>query len=225
MPAGPPQSFPIAALLLAAGGSTRLGTPKQLLRDETGVPLVARAASQLLSAGCGPVIVVTGAAYGPVSDALTGLAVTVVHNPAHREGMGSSIRCGVWALTIVSNDVAGVLIAACDMPQIDSEHYRRLCVTSAHGIHRTGSAYMAERCADAVPLLLGIPAVFPLADFGALQRLSGDRGARALLAQPGTRSVPSIRCMFDLDTPSDVAAWRATEAPWHEYKPPGQSVL
>lgn len=213
MPAVPPQSFRIAAVLLAAGGSTRLGTPKQLLRDEAGVALVARAASQLLTAGCGPVIVVTGAEYGPVSDALTGLAVTVVHNAAHREGMGSSIRCGVWALTLASIDVAGVLIAACDMPQVDSEHYRRLCVMSEGGILRTGSAYMADQCVDTVPLLVGIPAVFPRSDFGTLQLMSGDRGARALLSQPRTLAVPSLRCMFDLDTPSDVAAWRAVGAP------------
>ena len=213
MPAVPPQSFRVAAVLLAAGASSRLGTPKQLLRDEAGVPLVARAASQLLAAGCVPVIVVTGAEYGPVSDALAGLAVTVVHNPVHQEGMGSSIRSGVWALALEPDGLAGVLIAACDMPQIDSEHYRRLCVTSAQGIHRTGSAYMEEPCADTVPLLLGVPAVFPIADFDTLQRLSGDRGARALLAQPRTLSVPALRCMFDLDTPSDVAAWRAMTAP------------
>ena len=213
MPAGPPQSFRVAAVLLAAGASSRLGTPKQLLRDEDGMPLVARAASQLLAAGCGPVIVVTGAAYGPVSDALTGLAVTVIHNVAHQEGMGSSIRCGVWALALASDWVAGVLVAACDMPQVDSEHYRRLCVTSECGTFRTASAYMAEQCADNVPLLLGIPAVFPRSDFDTLQRLSGDRGARALLTQPRTLSVPSLRCTFDLDTPSDVAAWRAMTAP------------
>lgn len=209
----PPSRFPVAAVLLAAGASTRLGTPKQLLQDEAGVPLVARAASQLLAAGCGPVIVVTGAEYGPVSDALAGLAVTVVHNAAHREGMGSSIRCGVWALARSLDGVAGVLIAACDMPQVDSEHYRLLCVTSKFGSLRTGSAYMAEQCIDTVSLLIGIPAVFPFSDFGALQRLSGDRGARALLAQSGTLSVPSFRCMFDLDTPSDVAAWRAAASP------------
>ncbi len=211
MSAVPSPRSPVAAILLAAGASVRLGIPKQLLRDEGGVPLVARAASQLLDAGCGPVIVVTGAEYGPVSDALAGLDVTVVHNAAHLEGMGSSIRCGVWALT--SEGVAGVLIAACDMPQIDAEHYRLLCVTSNFGTLRTGSAYMAEQCVDTVSLLLGIPAVFPFADFGTLERLSGDRGARALLAQSGTLSVPSFRCMFDLDTPSDVAAWRATAAP------------
>lgn len=209
MSAVPPSRSPVAAILLAAGASTRLGTPKQLLHDEAGVPLVARAASQLLAAGCWPVIVVTGAEYGPVSDALAGLAVTVVHNARHQEGMGSSIRSGVWALEGVAGGSGGVLIATCDMPQLDVEHYCELIGTSGKGAIRTGTAYVTEDCADTASILIGVPAVFPFSDVVALGNLAGDRGARGMLSEPGTQSIRSVRCMFDLDTPSDVAAWRA----------------
>lgn len=209
MSAVSPSRSPVAAILLAAGASTRLGTSKQLLRDEADVPLVARAAGQLLAAGCWPVIVVTGAEYGPVSDALAGLAVTVVHNARHREGMGSSIRCGVWALERVAGGSGGVLIATCDMPQLDVAHYRELIRTSRNGAVRTGTAYLAGNSVDTVPILIGVPAVFPSSDVAALINLAGDRGARGMLSEPGTQSIRSIRCMFDLDTPSDVAAWRA----------------
>lgn len=201
----------VAAVLLAAGGSARLGVPKQLLTDHDGVPLVARVAAQLLAAGCRPVIVVTGATAEGVADALVGLAVTLVHNAAWAMGMGTSIARGVGALAVVTNNdrMSGVLIAACDMPEIDAAHFGELLRVSDFGQIRTGSAYMSSVSTDNGAMLVGIPAVFPKQDWQALTQLTGDRGARMLLVDAGTLSVPSSRCTFDLDTPADVAEWRA----------------
>ena len=202
----------VAAVLLAAGGSARLGEPKQLLSDQDGVPLVARVAAQLLAAGCISVIVVTGASADGVADALVGMEVTLVHNAAWATGMGTSIAAGVGALTVVPDNerIRGVLIAACDMPEINTAHFGALLRSSDFGLNRTGSAYVSPSRIDDGAILIGIPAVFPKEDWQALALLAGDRGARALLAEADVLSVPSARCTFDLDTPDDVAAWRAS---------------
>ena len=220
MPPHARPHLPVAAVLLAAGASTRLGSPKQLLQDANGVALAARAATQLLDAGCCPVVVVTGATYGPVSDALAGLTVTIVHNADFRDGMASSIRRGIGAMrTLVSNG-GGVLIAACDMPAVETEHYRDLIRASDSGKLRTGTMYMSVKCSDTGLLLVGIPAIFTRNDTDALVNLVGDKGAKSLLALSDTRSVRSAGSSFDLDTPDDVRAWRAT---FLERKTPGQS--
>jgi CTP:molybdopterin cytidylyltransferase MocA len=71
----------VAAVLLAAGGSTRLGEPKALLAEADGVPRVVRVARDLAAAGCAPVLVVVGAHRAAVEAAVTGEAVTVVPHP------------------------------------------------------------------------------------------------------------------------------------------------
>lgn len=199
----------IGAILLAAGASRRLAAPKQLLPEPDGTSRVRRAAEQLLDAGCAPVVVVTGAYAQEVCAALHGLAVTIVHNDAHAHGMGTSIACGVQAFEHIADPVSAVLIAACDMPTADSAHHRRVIATSENGRFRVGSVYVAAKMPDAGSMLLGIPAMFPKSDWSELGSLNGDRGAKALLSETGTLSVPLFRGMFDLDTPSDVAEWRA----------------
>ncbi len=219
----------VGAVLLAAGASRRLASPKQLLLEADGVPRVRRAADQLLEAGCSPVVVVTGAYADAVSAAVHGLPVTLVHNAAYADGMGTSIARGIRALqTAVAtapaldggaradaedDRIVAVLIAACDMPTADRAHHSKLLKTSRFGLIRVGSSYVSLNSSDTGGIMPGIPAIFPLADWAALHALSGDRGAKALLAESDTLSVPLFRGMFDLDTPDDVAAWRASPPP------------
>src|SRR5438045_3195305 len=87
----------IAAVILAAGASSRLGKPKQLLGFR-GHSLLRRAAEAALSAGCQPVVVVLGACLEPSVRELAGLPVQVVENREWQEGIGSSVRTGVEAL-------------------------------------------------------------------------------------------------------------------------------
>ena len=203
--AGDPVS--VAGVLLAAGGSRRLGSPKQLLTMH-GVTLVARAARQLLDAGCSPVFVVVGANSAIVRDAVSMLAVECVENSHWERGMGTSIAAAVTRL----NDVRfahtpAVLIATCDMPTVTVAHLESLLAESHVGAQRVASAYAG---ADGSPVR-GIPAVLPRADWPALAALDGDQGARALLrdAETITVSLPNGQC--DLDTPSDVVAWRMAD--------------
>lgn len=202
----------VAAVLLAAGASRRLGTPKQLLLDETGTPLVVRAARQLLNAGCAPVVVVTGALADRVAELVGELGVRVVFNAAYEDGMGRSIARGVEAVSqdASAGEIAGVLIAACDMPTVDTDHLRALIKTSANGANRTCSEYVSLESPVGAPMMRGIPAVLPRADWPWLLALTGDRGAKPLLVQSGTLSVRLFRGMFDVDTPADVDAWRAS---------------
>ncbi len=217
----------IAAVLLAAGASRRLGTPKQLVPDGHGVLLVARAARQLVDAGCDPVIVVTGAHGDQVAKAVQGLAVKVIRNPDYADGMGRSIACGVGAMSAdpANADVSAVMVAACDMPTVDTTHFRALIDRSMNGEFRTASEYVAPEGADTAPMLLGIPAVFPASDWPWLLALNGDRGAKPLLSDFGTLSVPLFRGMFDIDTPADLSAWRAATLPSPSFPEPRMSSM
>ncbi len=198
----------VAGVLLAAGGSRRLGSPKQLLKTN-GVTLVERAARQLLDAGCCPVLVVVGANAADVRDAVATLPVECVENWHWERGMGTSIALAVTQLHAVRfASVQAVLIATCDMPAVTVAHLAALDSVSAHGVLRVASAYPGPDGAT----VRGIPAVLPRADWTALRALDGDHGARDLLRQPETLTVSLRKGNFDLDTPADVAAWRATEA-------------
>jgi CTP:molybdopterin cytidylyltransferase MocA len=196
----------IAGVLLAAGGSRRLGSPKQLLKTY-GVTLVEHAARQLLDAGCSPVLVVVGAHADEIRDAVSMLSVTCVENVHWERGMGTSIACAVTALNDVRfARVPAVLISTCDMPTVTVEHLQSLLAMSQQGTQRVASEYPGP---DGGPVR-GIPATLPRVDWPALAALDGDLGARALLRDSGTLTVSLPSGHFDLDTPSDVAAWRTT---------------
>ncbi|MDJ0850439.1 MAG: nucleotidyltransferase family protein [Myxococcota bacterium] len=185
-----------SAVLLAAGGSRRLGRPKQLLVEE-GEALVRRAARAALDAGVEEVVVVLGAHAAEVADALAGLALRTVENADWRAGLGSSIACGVRAA-----EGDAVLLLLADQPGVDAALLRRLLAAARAGHRRVACAYDDVR---------GVPALFSDPDdLARLAELSGDRGARTLLAArpDSVHAIDAPEAAFDIDDEADWARWR-----------------
>jgi molybdenum cofactor cytidylyltransferase len=119
---GPGSSEPLAVVLLAAGGSNRLGQPKQLVPVD-GEALVLRTARRLLRLEPATMLVVTGCDSERVKEQLAGLPLQIVHNAEWKEGMGTSIACGVKNLPA---GIEGVLIMLCDLWRVDLGDLKRL---------------------------------------------------------------------------------------------------
>ncbi len=196
----------VAAVVLAAGGSSRLGHAKQLVEHD-GESLVARAARAALGTGASPVIVVVGAGATLVRAALRDVPVTVVTNDRWQDGLASSLAAGVRAA--LGSDVDGVLVTLADQPLVDSAALLRLVTAwPAGGI--AASHYGATSTDSAV----GAPALFARAHAESLVALTGDAGAgRWLRARAATVgdvvAVPMDAAVLDVDTPADVARLRS----------------
>jgi molybdenum cofactor cytidylyltransferase len=183
----------IGAVILAAGGSSRLGQPKQLL-SFGGERLVHRAVRAATEAGCAPVVVVVGASAAAIGDELRGTAALVVENPGWQRGLGTSIRCGVEQLP---SHTGAVVLLTCDQPSVQANTIASL--VAEH--HKTGKPMVASSYADT----LGIPALFARFCFEALLALPDDSGAKSLIAaNPDDVATVAFEAgAIDIDTPAD----------------------
>ena len=190
----------VAALILAAGSSSRLGQPKQLVEYQ-GERLVDRAVRVAHKAGASPIFVVLGSRYEHILAALqdgrgpafSGIEPRFLINKAWASGMGSSIAQGATAAERAGAE--DLLILTCDQTAVTPEHLRKLIETSKRE-HVVASHFQDRR---------GVPALFPEFAFHALQELTGDHGARDLLHDNAVLTVPLHQGEIDLDTPDDLA--------------------
>jgi molybdenum cofactor cytidylyltransferase len=190
------RSPSIGLILLAAGGSSRLGQPKQLL-DYRGRPLLRHAAETALASRCRPVVVVLGAEVEACTAALQGLPVRLVINADWRDGLSTSLRAGLAALENETPAIDAVILSVADQPLLTP-----LLLDSLIEYHlRTGATRVAAEYGGKP----GVPALFPRSLFPALKCLRGDEGARALLReQPGAVArVPFPDGSLDIDTTRD----------------------
>jgi CTP:molybdopterin cytidylyltransferase MocA len=181
-----------AAIVLAAGGSTRLGEPKQLAMLG-GATLLERAVRTAREAGCAPIVVVLGAAQVEIMvQVRIGDAVLVI-NDKWQEGMSSSIRAGMQALAVAASAPQGAVVMTCDQPAVTAQHLRALT---------SGQELRASRYAGRN----GVPAYFPQKYFRQLLKLDGDAGARNLLARADSEELAYGE--LDVDTADDLARAR-----------------
>jgi molybdenum cofactor cytidylyltransferase len=192
-------SVSIPAIVLAAGASQRLGQPKQLL-EYRGEFLIERAIRLANEAGAAPVIAVLGAHFEIIGASIALNDVILSINDQWEKGIASSIHAGLKTLDTIAKSASGVLILSCDQPRLTAPHFRALL-----------EAFIAQSqlciVASAYAGVHGVPAVFPRSVFPNLLALKGDKGARALLANPpcNLTALNFDGGEVDIDKPADLA--------------------
>jgi molybdenum cofactor cytidylyltransferase len=191
------------AIVLAAGASTRFGSPKQLVRLG-GRPLLHTVVSRAADVTGNALIVVLGAGAGELAPLLRHSPGSVVINRYWREGMASSIRLGVARLPATCT---GVMLVLADQAAVTRDDLRRLAGTWRRRPTLIAAALYAGST--------GAPAIFPRSSFPALVALRGDSGARALLRRSADRvvRVPMPSAELDLDTPEDLLKLEPAKPP------------
>jgi molybdenum cofactor cytidylyltransferase len=188
------------AVILAAGASTRMGRPKQLL-PVGGKSLLRHVTDIVLASPAWPVVIVLGAQAEVIRPAVARLPVLIVDNPDWAEGLASSIRAGIRVIDSFSLSLEAALLVLCDQPGLSTEIITRL--DGEH--HRTGKSIVAARYDDHP----GPPALFARRHFHELLELHGAGGARPLFARHAdalaTVAFPELAA--DLDTPADYQAF------------------
>lgn len=186
----------IAAIVLAAGRSTRFGSPK-VVAEVRGIPLVRHVVDRVYAAGVHSVIVSVGEAEAAVRDALVGTEVSIIRVDDPAQGMSASLRS---ALVHLPDACTGFLVALGDQPLIDPAVLRRL-----------RERWESSNAAAVVPVYAngerGNPVFFDATMRKKLAELTGDQGARDLLRSMGdriTELVVDAPAPSDVDTPDDL---------------------
>jgi len=193
----------VAAVVLAAGRSTRMGALNKLTADVGGKPLVRRAAEQALASRAAPVIVVTGHERDKVEAALAGLRVTFVHNANFADGLGTSLKTGIAA---VPAEADAAIVCLGDMPQVDAALIDKLIAA----FDPVRGALVVLPSIDGQR---GNPVLWSRRFFPELMNVQGDIGARNLIASyaEAVTEVPvaGTAALTDVDTPESLAAVKA----------------
>ena len=186
----------IAGVVLAAGRSSRMAPRNKLLEPIGGEAMVRRVVSTALTSGAKPIIVVTGHEGAAVATALHGLQVSVVLNADYADGFSTSLRAGLWAL---SSGTDGVLVLLGDMPEIEGDVLRALMAAS------TGESAI---CVPVRHGRRGNPVLWGSRYFGEMMQLTGDSGAKPLLARYEPHlievEVSTDSIFHDVDAPEDL---------------------
>lgn len=188
----------VAALVLAAGQSRRMGGANKLLATIDGKPLVRIAAEAALASRAAPVLVVTGHEADAVAAAVAGLPVRFAHNPDYREGLSTSLRTGIRALPA---GIHGVVVMLADMPEVDAAVVDRLI--DAFRSHSDAGLVVPVSAGRR-----GNPVLWGAHFFAELAAVNGDGGGRQLI-EANPQSVIEVEMgaavTRDVDTPAALA--------------------
>lgn len=192
------NSSTIGLMILAAGASTRMGTPKQLLLYQ-GCSLIRHITEVAIASLCQPIAVVLGANAERIQPELNQLPVQIVENQRWQEGMSSSIQVGLEALLAVNPNLEAVAIALCDQPFVSSQTLNQL----VEAYHVTGKPIIACEYAGTI----GVPALFSRTLFSELMILKSTEGAKQVIRthMDEVFTVPFPEGVIDIDTPKDYA--------------------
>ncbi|MFO0997672.1 MAG: molybdopterin-binding/glycosyltransferase family 2 protein [Alphaproteobacteria bacterium] len=203
-PGTAPHAPRIAAIVLAAGQSRRMGKLNKLLADVDGVPMLLRAVDSALASHASPVIVVTGHEDARVRDALgRKRKITVVHNPDYAQGLSTSLARGLAA---VPESADGALVCLGDMPRIKAQHLDRLidAFNPVEGRAICVPTYEGKR---------GNPVLFARRFFREMATIAGDVGARHLIGEHGELvaevEIGDEGVLIDVDSPDALVALKA----------------
>ncbi|HMO38094.1 MAG TPA: nucleotidyltransferase family protein [Saprospiraceae bacterium] len=184
-----------AIIILAAGASRRLGRPKQLLPWQ-GETLLMRTIQTALATPCRPVSVVLGAHAGIIQPSIEHSEIQIVLNPEWQQGMSTSLKIGLQTLLAANINLEAALLLVADQPLLSTAHLQQLLAQPLDTGGMVASFYNGKA---------GVPVLFHRRWFSALLNLSGDQGARTLLArhEAQVQTVPFPAGAFDIDTLED----------------------
>jgi molybdenum cofactor cytidylyltransferase len=185
-------------VVLAAGLSRRMGEANKLLLEVEGGPMVARCVDAVLGSAARPVVVVTGHEQARVRAALAGRELIFVHNPEPAQGLATSLRTGIAAL---GDELAGAVVCLGDMPWVHAGQIEALLAAFAASDERS-------ICVPTFDGKRGNPVLWPARYFAEIRALTGDSGARSLLAAHADEvcyvPVSNPGVTLDVDTPLDT---------------------
>ncbi|ULQ52747.1 nucleotidyltransferase family protein [Flavihumibacter fluvii] len=187
-------------MILAAGGSSRLGEPKQLLPYK-GNTLLRQAAETALNTGWQPIVVVVGAHHEAISKTLTGMKITLAENHEWNKGMSTSLQAGLAKAEELAPDLDALIFMVCDQPMVTTTLLQELLKTH----WATGKPIVACSYKD----VSGTPALFAREVFPSLRDLTGDAGARKLIKTLGNKvaTIDFPDGYIDIDTKNDYESF------------------
>lgn len=190
----------IGIIILAAGESKRMGSPKQLLQIE-GKSLIHRTAEIALATDCYPVVMVIGANKPQIAPEIVDLPLTIIDNPMWHEGMSSSVKMGLAGVYMTYKEIEAVIILVCDQPYLSVSLLERMVEIYTTKKPRLIACRYGEE--------LGVPALFDRTLFEELLDLKGDKGAKPVLIKhlDEAHILQFEAGSIDLDTPDEYQAF------------------
>ncbi len=183
-------------IILAAGRSARLGSPKQLLSYQ-GKNLLQHTIDIAFESEIGPIIVVLGSGIEDISAKLNTNSLTIIENPYWENGMASSVVCGINAMNNLHPDTEAAILMVCDQPFVSAKLLKDLIKKQKD----SGSSIVASSYEN----IHGTPALFHKEHFNELSALTGDSGARSLIKSyaESIEAIPFDQGSIDIDTLED----------------------